>query len=49
MPQAIEGLTRLLMTTHAGMTGVAFERTVAERIGSARHPRFDRPYTAMVC
>jgi len=37
------------MTTHAGMTGEAFERTVAEWIGSARHPRFAHPYTAMAC
>jgi phosphoserine phosphatase len=44
----MEGLMQLLMATHAGMTSEAFEQTAADWIGTARHPRFDRPYTALV-
>jgi phosphoserine phosphatase len=36
------------MATHAGMTSEAFEQIAADWIGTARHPRFDRPYTALV-
>ena len=44
----MEGLMQLLMATHAGMTSEAFEQIAADWIASARHPRFDRPYTALV-
>ncbi len=44
----IEGLMQILMATHAGMTSAEFETTVSDWIGSARHPRFDRPYTELV-
>ena len=44
----LEGLMQLLMATHAGMTSEAFEQIAADWIGTARHPRFDQPYTALV-
>ncbi len=44
----MDGLMQLLMATHAGMTSEAFEQTAADWIGTARHPRFDRPYTELV-
>jgi phosphoserine phosphatase len=44
----MEGLMQLLMATHAGMTGGAFEQIAGDWIASARHPRFDRPYTDLV-
>jgi len=44
----LEGLMQLLMATHAGMTSEAFEQIAADWIASARHPRFDRPYTDLV-
>ena len=44
----MDGLMQLLMATHAGMTSEAFEQIAADWIASARHPRFDLPYTALV-
>jgi hypothetical protein len=38
-------VTQLIMATHAGMTTETFQRIVTQWIGSARHPRFRRPYT----
>jgi hypothetical protein len=38
----------LMAATHTGMTPEAFRRTVREWLGRARHPRFGRPYTALV-
>jgi phosphoglycolate phosphatase-like HAD superfamily hydrolase len=38
----------LLAATHAGMTTDEFEAAVAEWTKSARHPRFNRPYTQLV-
>lgn len=42
------GLLELVMATHAGNTTEQFAGIVKEWITSARHPRFDRPYTALV-
>jgi len=42
------GLAKIIMMTHAGMTSQEFDRIVKEWIGSARHPRFKRPYTELV-
>jgi haloacid dehalogenase-like hydrolase len=36
------------MTTQAGMTADQFARTVAEWLITARHPKFNRPYTELV-
>jgi phosphoserine phosphatase len=44
----MEGLMTLLMATHAGMTSADFAGLAADWIGTARHPRFDRPYTELV-
>ena len=43
-----KGLIQLVMTSHAGMTTTEFEETVKRWIATARHPRFDRPYTDLV-
>jgi len=41
----MNGVTELLAATHAGMTTDEFRKTVEDWIATARHPRFDRPYT----
>jgi hypothetical protein len=43
-----EGLLELLMATHAGMTTAEFEEIVKEWLKTAKHPRFNRPYTELV-
>jgi hypothetical protein len=43
-----KGLVQIIMETHAGMTTEEFEKTVTNWIGTARHPRFKRPYTQCV-
>ena len=43
-----EGLTQLLLASHAGMTTREFSTMVTEWIQGARHPRFKRPYTDLV-
>lgn len=43
-----KGLIQLVMTSHAGMTTAEFEEIVKRWIATARHPRFDRPYTDLV-
>jgi len=42
------GLAELIMATHTGMTTDEFSASVAAWIGSARHPRLQRPYTDLV-
>jgi phosphoglycolate phosphatase-like HAD superfamily hydrolase len=41
------GMAELVMATHAGMTTDDFERIVKDWISTARHPRFNRPYTEL--
>lgn len=41
-------IVELVMATHAGMTTAEFEKIVRDWIRTARHPRFDRPYTDLV-
>jgi hypothetical protein len=36
------------MVTHAGMTTEEFSKIVTDWLASARHPRFNRPYTELV-
>ena len=43
-----KGLVQLIMETHAGMTTDEFEQIVKNWLATARHPRFDRPYTELV-
>jgi phosphoserine phosphatase len=42
-----KALAELLMATHAGMTADEFSRIVTEWLATARHPRFQRPYTEL--
>lgn len=42
-----KGLVELVMATHAGMSTDEFEAIVAEWFKTARHPRFQRPYTEL--
>jgi hypothetical protein len=49
---ALAGLTEhdiveIVTATHSGMTVDEFQAAVAEWLATARHPRFDRPYTAL--
>jgi phosphoserine phosphatase len=48
MDHGMEGLTRLVMATHSGITTDAFAALVRDWIATARHPRFDRLYTDLV-
>jgi hypothetical protein len=38
----------LVMATHAGLTADAFAASVTDWLATARHPRFQRPYTRLV-
>jgi phosphoserine phosphatase len=42
------GLMKLFAATSTGMTTAEFEQIVKTWLSSARHPRFDRPYTACI-
>lgn len=42
------GLLKLVMATHAGMTTEEFEQIVKDWISTAKHPRFNRPFTDLV-
>jgi hypothetical protein len=42
------GLAELVMTTHAGMTTEEFQKIVTDWLGTARDPKFKRPYTELV-
>ena len=43
-----EGLAQIVALTHAGMTTTEFQTQVEDWLKTARHPRFDRPYTDLV-
>ncbi|MGV6875725.1 HAD family hydrolase [Pseudochelatococcus sp. B33] len=43
-----KGLLQAVAATHAGVTTAEFERLVRDWLETARHPRFDRPYTDLV-
>ena len=43
-----KGMVELIMATHAGMTTDEFETIVTDWLATARHPRFNRPYTELV-
>ena len=42
------GLLEIIAATHAGMSTAEFESIVTDWIATARHPKFDRPYTGLV-
>ena len=41
-------LARVVMASHAGMTVADFNEAVADWLATARHPRFERPYSELV-
>jgi phosphoserine phosphatase len=41
------GLLELMAATHAGMTSEEFAGIVSDWLATARHPRFNRPYTEL--
>jgi len=43
-----KGMLQILAATHSGMTVAEFEAAVRDWLATARHPRFDRPYTDLV-
>jgi phosphoglycolate phosphatase-like HAD superfamily hydrolase len=43
-----KGLLEIVAATHSGMTTDAFAKAVLEWTATARHPRFNRPYTQLV-
>jgi phosphoserine phosphatase len=43
-----KGLIEILMATHTGMTIAEFETTVLDWLATARHPKYDRPYTECI-
>ena len=43
-----KGLVELITVTHAGMTVNEFANIVTSWLATARHPRFNRPYTELV-
>jgi phosphoglycolate phosphatase-like HAD superfamily hydrolase len=43
-----KGLLEVIAATHAGNTTEEFEKIVTDWIASAKHPKFDRPYTDLV-
>jgi phosphoglycolate phosphatase-like HAD superfamily hydrolase len=44
----MEALVKLLALSHAGITTTEFDAACRSWLASARHPRFGRPYPAMV-
>jgi hypothetical protein len=42
------GLLELVIATHAGMTAEEFTKIVTDWLATARHPRFNRPFTELV-
>ena len=42
-----KGLLQLVMATHAGMSTADFEAEVKDWFATARHPRFNKPYTEL--
>ena len=42
------GVGELITATHAGMTTEEFQKIVTDWLATARHPRFNRPYTELV-
>jgi hypothetical protein len=43
-----KGIIELVAATHAGMSSDEFQHIAREWIATARHPRFNRPYTECV-
>ncbi|NOQ63783.1 MAG: haloacid dehalogenase-like hydrolase [Methyloprofundus sp.] len=43
-----KGLLELIMATHAGLTSAEFTQIVKNWLATAKHPKFNRPYTELV-
>ncbi|MFO1090953.1 MAG: HAD family hydrolase [Hyphomicrobiales bacterium] len=43
-----KGVVEIIAASHAGNTTEEFTRTVSDWIATARHPKFNRPYTQLV-
>jgi hypothetical protein len=43
-----KGLLQIMAVTHTGMTTDEFSKTVVDWTATARHPRFNRPYTQLI-
>src|SRR5262249_35956206 len=43
-----KGIAEIVAATHSGMSTEQFTGIVRDWLATARHPRFDRPYTALV-
>ncbi len=43
-----KGIAEVVGATHAGMSTAQFETIVTDWLATARHPKFDRPYTELV-
>jgi hypothetical protein len=43
-----KGLLEVVMASHAGMTTEEFEKIVNDWLATAKHPRFNRPFTDLV-
>jgi phosphoglycolate phosphatase-like HAD superfamily hydrolase len=43
-----KGVLQIIAATHASMTTEQFSKAVADWLATARHPRFNRPYTDLV-
>lgn len=41
-------LLEMVMATHAGMTTEEFEKSVTDWLATAKHPKYGKPFTAMV-
>lgn len=48
MAQGEKGILEVIAATHAGMTTEEFQRSVADWIATAKHPRTQRPYDQMI-
>ena len=46
--QGEHGILKLVMASHAGNTTEEFEAIVTDWLATAKHPRFNRPYTDLV-
>ena len=42
-----KGISEIVVATHSGMTTTQFDTTVSRWLATARHPRFERPYTEL--
>jgi hypothetical protein len=42
-----KGISEIVVATHSGMTTTQFDTTVIRWLATARHPRFERPYTEL--